>query len=137
MAKTTVWRIPAEEPVHTVTYSLNKFTGKMTVTLDGDEFILSAGFLSLKAARREPFRIMDEEGDDSPSQIVDVAVGSGGIYSLLDKNRGHIFTYDNNGNLLYVFGSYGLRASDLQLPVAMAYSGDTLVEAILNGQKIR
>jgi len=71
--------------------------------------------------------IMDEEGDDSPSQIVDVAVGSGGIYSLLDKNRGHIFTYDNNGNLLYVFGSYGLRASDLQLPVAMAYSGDTLV----------
>lgn len=71
--------------------------------------------------------IRDADGDDSPSQIVDVAVGPGGIYSLLDKNRGHIFSYDTNGNLLYVFGNYGLRASDLQLPVAMAYSGDSLL----------
>ena len=70
MAKTTVWRIPAEEPAHTVTYSLNKFTGKMTVTLDGDEFILSAGFLSLKAARREPFRILDEEGEAEQAILV-------------------------------------------------------------------
>ena len=70
MAKTTVWRIPAEEPVHTVTYSLNKFTGKMTVILDGDEFTLSAGFLSLKAARREPFRIMDEDGEAEQAILV-------------------------------------------------------------------
>ena len=47
MAKIITWRIPADAPTHTVTYSLNKFTGKMTVTLDGDEFVLSAGFLSL------------------------------------------------------------------------------------------
>ena len=65
MAKIITWRIPADAPTHTVTYSLNKFTGKMTVTLDGDEFVLSAGFLSLKAARREPFRIVDEEGRPS------------------------------------------------------------------------
>ena len=63
MAKTITWRIPVDAPTHTVTYSLNKFTGKMTVTLDGDEFALSAGFLSLKAARREPVRIVDEEGE--------------------------------------------------------------------------
>jgi len=71
--------------------------------------------------------VVDESGQDSPSQIVDVAVGSGGIYSLLDKNRGHIFSYDNNGNLLYAFGGYGLRASDLQLPVAMLYRGDNIL----------
>ncbi|MBO5512734.1 MAG: hypothetical protein J6B24_13460 [Clostridia bacterium] len=70
MAKTITWRIPAEEPTHTVTYSLNKFTGKMTVTLDGDEFILSAGFLSLKAARREPFRIVDGEGEAEQAILV-------------------------------------------------------------------
>ena len=70
MAKTTVWCIPAEEPTHTVTYSLNRFTGKMTVTLDGDEFTLSAGFLSLKAARREPFRIVDEEGEAEQAILV-------------------------------------------------------------------
>ena len=70
MAKTITWRIPAEEPTHTVTYSLNRFTGKMTVTLDGDEFTLSAGFLSLKATRREPFRILDEEGEAEQAILV-------------------------------------------------------------------
>ena len=84
MAKTTVWRIPAEEPAHTVTYSLNKFTGKMTVTLDGDEFILSAGFLSLKAARREPFRIVDEEGEAEQAVLV---VDKKGRASLLFRAK--------------------------------------------------
>ena len=70
MAKVTTWRIPAEEPTHTVTYSLNKFTGKMIITLDGDEFVLPAGFLSLKAARREPFRILDEEGEAEQAILV-------------------------------------------------------------------
>ena len=63
MAKITTWRISTETAEHVVTYSLNKFTGKMTVTLDGDEFALSAGFLALKAARREPFRIVDGAGE--------------------------------------------------------------------------
>ena len=84
MAKTTVWRIPAEEPAHTVTYSLNKFTGKMTVTLDGDEFILSAGFLSLKAARREPFRIVDEEGEAEQAVLV---VDQKGTASLIFRAK--------------------------------------------------
>ena len=70
MAKITTWRISTESLTHTVTYSLNKFTGKMIVTLDGDEFPLSAGFLSLKAARREPFRIVDEEGEAEQAILV-------------------------------------------------------------------
>ena len=70
MAKTVTWRIPAEAPTHTVTYSLNKLTGRMTITLDGDEFVLPAGFLSLKAARREPFRILDEEGEAEQAILV-------------------------------------------------------------------
>ncbi len=70
MAKTTTWRIPTERCEHTITYSLNKFSGRMTVTLDGDEFTLSAGFLSLKAARREPFRIVDADGEAEQAILV-------------------------------------------------------------------
>ena len=65
MAKITTWKITTETAEHTVTYSLNKLTGKMTVTLDGEAFDLSAGFLSLKAARREPFRIVDGEAEQA------------------------------------------------------------------------
>ena len=84
MAKIIPWRIPADAPAHTVTYSLNKFTGKMTVTLDGDEFVLSAGFLSLKAARREPFRIVDEEGEAEQAVLV---VDQKGRASLLFRAK--------------------------------------------------
>ena len=84
MAKTVTWRIPTEAPTHTVTYSLNKFTGRMTVSLDGDEFTLSAGFLSLKAARREPFRIVDEEGEAEQAILV---VDKKGRASLLFRAK--------------------------------------------------
>ena len=73
MAKITTWRIATEDgdaAAHTITYSLNKFTGRMIVTLDGDEFVLSAGFLSLKAARREPFRIVDADGEAEQAILV-------------------------------------------------------------------
>ena len=57
---------------------------KQTVTLDGDEFILSAGFLSLKAARREPFRIVDEEGEAEQAILV---VDQKGRASLLFRAK--------------------------------------------------
>ena len=84
MAKTTTWRIATEACEHTITYSLNKFSGRMTVTLDGDEFALSAGFLSMKAARREPFRIVDEEGEAEQAVLV---VDKKGRASLLFRAK--------------------------------------------------
>ena len=41
------------------------------------------------------------------SKIVDVVYRGKGIYSLLDAKRGRIFTYDHEGNLLYIFGGLG------------------------------
>lgn len=64
---------------------------------------------------------------DSPSKIVDVAVGEYGIYSLLDSVKGHIFTYDENGNLLYAFGGIGIRKADFRAPVSISYSGKLLI----------
>ena len=65
-----VWHIKADGAEHIVTYALRKLTGRMTVTLDGDEFTLPAGFLSLKAARREPFRITDADGEAEQAILV-------------------------------------------------------------------
>ena len=39
--------------------------------------------------------------DKTPSKIVDVAIGNNGVYALLDDTLGHIFLYDDNGNLLW------------------------------------
>ncbi len=72
--KITTWHIQTEDtpgaPGHTITYSLNRFTGRTRVSVDGDEYILSAGFLSLKAARRDPFRLVGADGEAEQAVLV-------------------------------------------------------------------
>ena len=41
------------------------------------------------------------------SQIVDITSGPDGVWSILDKKRAKIYTYDRSGNLLYIFGDTG------------------------------
>ena len=59
------------------------------------------------------------------SRIVDVALlnngSNNGVYSILDSTRGRIFTYDQDGNLLYIFGGLGIRAGTFKKPVSIEY----------------
>lgn len=41
------------------------------------------------------------------SFFVDVCVADDGIYSALDRNKGRVFTYNAEGELLYIFGALG------------------------------
>ncbi len=41
------------------------------------------------------------------SNIVDIAVGPEGTWSILDDSRGRIYTYSANGELLFAFGDVG------------------------------
>lgn len=65
------------------------------------------------------------------SKIVDVALLENGvnqgIYSILDSTRGRIFTYDADGNLLYIFGGIGTRAGTFKKPVAIEYIGTDMM----------
>lgn len=61
------------------------------------------------------------------SRIVDVVVRNQGIYSILDSSRGRIFTYDHEGNLLYIFGGLGSQEGTFTIPVAI----DTIGERVL------
>ncbi|MBP5249374.1 MAG: NHL repeat-containing protein [Lachnospiraceae bacterium] len=61
-----------------------------------------------------------------PSQFTDVVYRSNGIYSCLDRKRGRIFTYDHEGNLLYIFGGLGTQVGTFQMPVAIEELGDRI-----------
>jgi hypothetical protein len=61
------------------------------------------------------------------SQFIDVVYRGNGIYSLLDRRRGRIFTYDHEGNLLYIFGGYGTQVGTFQTPVAIEYMNDNIM----------
>ncbi len=68
-----------------------------------------------------------------PSQIVDVVYREHGIYSLLDARRGRVFTYDHEGNLLYIFGGMGTQDGTFTSPVAIEQAGERLL--VLDNQQ--
>ncbi len=71
---------------------------------------------------------IDGTGDYAgASTIVDVVYRGKGIYSILDSKRGRVFTYDSEGNLLYVFGGLGSQAGTFSQPVAIEQLGDKIL----------
>jgi len=64
--------------------------------------------------------LIDGAGDYAgASRIVDVVYRGRGIYTVLDQKRGRVFTYDSEGNLLYIFGGLGSQAGTFNMPVAV------------------
>lgn len=64
-----------------------------------------------------------------PSAFIDITVRSNGIFSVLDRKRGRIFTYDNYGNLLYVFGGPGYFEGMFDRPSAIEHLGEKIFVA--------
>ena len=48
-----------------------------------------------------------DESTSTPSKISDVAVGPEGSWSISDINRGRVYTYTSDGELLFAFGDGG------------------------------
>lgn len=61
-----------------------------------------------------------------PSHFIDIKYRGKGIYSGLDRTKGKIFTYDSEGNLLYIFGGMGTALGMFKKPVAVECAGETL-----------
>lgn len=62
-----------------------------------------------------------------PSQFTDVVYRQNGIYTCLDRKRGRLFTYDYEGNLLYIFGGLGTQEGTFDMPVAVEDLGTKIV----------
>ncbi len=61
------------------------------------------------------------------SRFVDVALTEDGVYSALDSTGCKIFTYDQEGNLMYIFGGSGTQVGVFQRPSALDYKGTDLL----------
>ena len=61
------------------------------------------------------------------SEIVDVALGENGVWSILDAKRSKIFTYDSYGELLYVFGDKGQQLGNVDYGTALDYQGTNIL----------
>jgi tetratricopeptide (TPR) repeat protein len=61
------------------------------------------------------------------SKIIDAAVGPEGTWSIIDEKRSKVFTYDDNGNLLFTFGDKGTQTGNIDSIEAIAYQGSKIL----------
>ncbi len=64
---------------------------------------------------------------DGPSELIDISSTHNGIYTVLDQKRSRLFTYDREGNLLYINGDEGSQSDKFSEGVAIDYFGDDLL----------
>ena len=82
-------------------------------------FYIPAGEVNFRSSA-----LSSENAITGASKIVDVALGEEGTWSIVDQKRSKIFTYDDNGELLYVFGDMGSQMGNLRRIVGLTYDKD-------------
>ncbi len=65
-------------------------------------------------------------GYTGPSLFIDVTALDNEVYVCLDKTRGRLFAYDEQGNLLYAFGGVGNIDGYFKTPVGLDHMGNDL-----------
>lgn len=85
------------------------------------------------------FTLKSEKGTNSsqPSKIIDVACTENGVYSILDSNRGRVFTYNKSGDMLFMFGGSGALRDRLETPTAIAYKGYDILVADYESKTVK
>lgn len=70
------------------------------------------------------------------SKFSGITVNEYGMYTVVDTTGGRLFTYDKEGNLLYISGGKGDEVTDLKNPVAVRYQGENLLVLDKNNRVI-
>lgn len=70
------------------------------------------------------------------SLLTDITVREHGVYSVLDAKRGRIFTYNEDGVLMYIFGQIGQQVGTFANPVAIESIGDEILVLDQNMNRI-
>lgn len=90
-------------------------------------FFAPAGEVAVQMAGDILSSVANSGAPTGPSIVADVSSGPNGVWSIIDSNRSKIYTYDRNGNLLYIFGDKGDKFGNIEKANAITYQGDKLV----------
>ncbi|MBR2930699.1 MAG: YIP1 family protein [Clostridia bacterium] len=65
--------------------------------------------------------VVDSFNQNRVSTITDITLGPEGSWTILDSSRSRLFTYDEEGNLLFAFGDNGTQLGNAESIVAATY----------------
>jgi sugar lactone lactonase YvrE len=93
----------------------------------GDEVMARNGFWPPSGELDISLTTADGSTAVGASKIVDVAVGPEKTWSIIDEKRSKIFTYDEQGNLLFAFGDFGSQLGNLENIEGICYMSDGML----------
>lgn len=93
----------------------------------GTDIMKRNGFFSPAGEVDYQSRVFADDVPSGVSNIVDVALGPEGTWSIIDEKRSKVFTYDDNGELLCVFGDRGQQMGNVQTAVGIVYQDDKIL----------
>ncbi len=93
----------------------------------GDEILKRNGFYPPSGEVRVQYSASSQSNIYGPSKLVDVALGPQGTWSIIDKTRSKIYTYDSDGVLLFIFGDQGTQLGNMETVKSIAYMGDDIL----------
>ena len=96
---------------------------------NGEEIMKRNGFWPPAGEINFSTYAYDADDISGVSTIVDVAVGPEGTWSIIDQKRSKIYTYDDNGSLLFAFGDMGTMKGNIMKNGlrAIAYQGTKML----------
>lgn len=127
--------------IYTTSYALYNDSGVMTndnvmikkINPSGTDVLRRNGYTKPKGDNTY-FKSNDGNGTYGPSKLDAIAVNDYGVYTVVDSARGRLFTYDNEGNLLYISGTGGsgdttnnTQIDKITSPVAVQYLGENVL----------
>lgn len=93
----------------------------------GEDVMMRSGFFGPGGEVAVADEARDANSITGASRIIDVALGPDGTWSILDEKRSKIYTYDQYGRLLFVFGDMGEMLGNLKSGEALVYQGTKLL----------
>ncbi|MCL1859460.1 MAG: YIP1 family protein [Oscillospiraceae bacterium] len=75
----------------------------------------------------EIYAMTNRAGRGGASRIIGIAIGPEATWSIIDEARQKVFTYDEDGRLLFIFGDEGQYFGNIQSIQAVAYQGTKML----------
>lgn len=94
---------------------------------NGDDVMKRNGFFPPSGEVTVAEIVSDKDLVSGASKVTDVALGPNGTWSIIDEKRSRVFTYDEEGRLLFAFGDRGNQLGNIQTLAAIEYHGNNIL----------
>ncbi len=96
------------------------------LNVSGDDIMKRTGFFGFGEVNVTKFSTVST-APIGTSVIVDVALGPQNTWSIIDSKRSKVYTYDEYGDLLFIFGDTGTQLGNIRALAAITYQGNKIL----------